>query len=31
LSHVVGKSREELLAMGKGQGDEKKGFSQTQY
>jgi len=28
MSYVVGKSREELLAMGKGQGDDKKGLSQ---
>lgn len=29
MSHVVGKNRKELLAMAKGQGDDKKGLSWT--
>lgn len=28
MSHVVGKNKKELLAMAKGQGDDKKGLSQ---
>jgi len=28
MSHVVGKNKEELFAMAKGQGDDKKGLSQ---
>jgi len=29
MSHVVGKNRKELLAMAKGQGEDKKGLSRS--